>query len=89
MDELDLWNNTIVVLTSDHGMHLGEKGMWEKYTLYEETTRVPLIIADPRYPNSWGKHYKYPVETLDTIPTILDLLNIEVILILIYIFHYY
>ena len=56
MDDLNLWSNTIVVFTSDHGMHVGEKGMWEKYTLFEETTRVPLIIADPRYPTQWNTH---------------------------------
>ena len=35
MDRLDLWKNTIVAFTSDHGMSLGEKGMWEKNTLFE------------------------------------------------------
>jgi iduronate 2-sulfatase len=75
-DELDLWKNTIIVFTSDHGMHVGEKGMWEKYTLFEETTRVPLIIADPRYPEHHGTHNSRIVEVLDIIPTIIDLLNI-------------
>ena len=62
LDELKLWESTIVVFTSDHGMHVGEKGMWEKYTLFEETTRVPLIIADPRYPDHWATHYDGIVE---------------------------
>ena len=53
------------------------KGMWEKYTLFEETTRVPLVISDPRYPAQWGYHHESPVELLDTIPTILDLLKIK------------
>ncbi len=52
--------------------------MWEKYTLFEETTRVPLIIADPRYPKHWGTHYGAPVEVLDVLPTMLDLLGIGV-----------
>lgn len=77
LDELELWNNTIIVFTSDHGMHVGEKGMWEKYTLYEETTRVPLIIADPRFPQHWGTHHSQVVEVLDIVPTIVDLLNIS------------
>eukprot|EP01041_Mallomonas_annulata_P003383 gene3383-6712_t len=78
LDELQLWNTSIIVFTSDHGMHVGEKGMWEKYTLFEETTRVPLIIADPRYPEQWGARFRDPVEILDTVPTILDLLNINI-----------
>lgn len=39
MDQHHLWENTTVVLTSDHGMHNGEKGVWEKWTLFEESTR--------------------------------------------------
>ena len=77
LDELNLWQNTLVVFTSDHGMHIGDKGMWEKYTLFEETTRVPLLIADPRHPQHHGSHYPEPVEILDVIPTMIDLLGIS------------
>jgi hypothetical protein len=54
-------------------MHLGEKGLWCKWTLFEESTRVPLIISDPRHPVSHGKHYRQPVELLDIFPTLVDL----------------
>jgi hypothetical protein len=57
--------------------HLTRLGMWEKYTLYEETTRCPLIIADPRYPQHWGTHYWGVVELLDIVPTLIDLVNIS------------
>jgi iduronate 2-sulfatase len=39
IDKLQLWNNLTIILTSDHGMHNGEKGMWEKWTLYDESVR--------------------------------------------------
>ena len=39
--------NTYVVLWSDHGFHLGEKNHWAKRTLWEESTRVPLLISGP------------------------------------------
>jgi uncharacterized sulfatase len=44
---LRLAGNTIVLLTGDHGYQLGEHGLWAKQTLFEEGTRVPLIVAAP------------------------------------------
>jgi len=70
-------DDTVIVFTSDHGMHVGEKGMWEKYTLFEETSRVPLIISDPDAKELWGGHYSAPVESVDILPTILSLLGLR------------
>lgn len=47
LKELKLEENTIVVLTGDHGYQLGEHGLWAKQTLFEGSTRVPLIVAAP------------------------------------------
>jgi arylsulfatase A-like enzyme len=40
LDSLDLWASTTVVLTSDHGMHNGEKGSWTKWMLFDESVRI-------------------------------------------------
>ncbi|MEO1981345.1 MAG: sulfatase [Fuerstiella sp.] len=62
--------NTVVVLWSDHGWHLGEKGHWHKSTLWEEATRVPLIISSLRYrPGVCDR----PVSLLDLYPTLIEL----------------
>jgi iduronate 2-sulfatase len=39
MDKLKLWDTTTLVLTADHGMHNGEKGIWEKWSMFDESTR--------------------------------------------------
>jgi arylsulfatase A-like enzyme len=63
--------DTIVVVWSDHGWHLGEKEITGKNTLWERSTRVPLIFAGPGIPH--GTTCTEPVELLDMYPTLLDL----------------
>jgi len=76
IDELDqqgLRENTIVVFWSDHGYQLGEKGKWSKAgSLWEQGTRVPFIIHDPRI-SGHGKSCPRVVELLDIYPTLTDL----------------
>lgn len=62
-------DNTIIVLWSDHGWHLGEKNHWAKSTLWEESTRVPFIIALPQM-RSAGKKNGSPVNLVDIFPTL-------------------
>jgi arylsulfatase A-like enzyme len=64
-------DNTIVVLWSDHGYHLGEKGITGKNTLWERSTRVPLIFAGQGI--SRGARCDRPAELLDMFPTLLEL----------------
>lgn len=72
LDELELRENTIVVLWGDHGWHLGEHGIWGKHALFEESLRSPLIINYPGMPKP-GEASNSLVETVDIFPTIADL----------------
>jgi arylsulfatase A-like enzyme len=63
--------NTIIVVWGDHGWHLGEKGITGKNTLWERSTRVPLIFAGPGVTK--GAVCKRTVELLDIFPTLLEL----------------
>ena len=64
--------NTIIVLFSDHGFHLGEKARWRKQTLWRETTRIPLILVAPGVTQA-GSRSDVPVSLLDIYPTLTEL----------------
>ena len=71
LEESGKADNTIVVLWSDHGWHLGEKAISGKNTLWHESTHVPLIFAGPGIPS--GVTCQQPAELLDMYPTLVDL----------------
>lgn len=72
-----LAENTIVVLWSDHGYHLGEhNGIWQKRTLFEQSARSPLIICSPEHTDS-ASACRRIVEFLDIYPTLAELAGID------------
>ena len=71
LDATPYADNTIVILWSDHGYHLGEKAISGKNSLWERSTRVPLIIAGPGVHG--GRVCAQPAELLDIYPTLADL----------------
>jgi choline-sulfatase len=68
-------DNTIVVLWSDHGYHIGEKLITGKNTLWQRSTHVPLIFAGPGVTN--GAKCNKPAELLDMYPTLIDLAGLN------------
>jgi arylsulfatase A-like enzyme len=69
-------DNTVIVLWSDHGYRLGEKGTFAKHALWEEATNAPLLFAAPQLPK--GKVIDLPTEMLSIYPTLLDLCGLPV-----------
>jgi arylsulfatase A-like enzyme len=69
--------NTIIVLWSDHGWHLGEKMRWGKSTLWEESTRVPFIVVAPGVTKPGMLSYR-PVDYMSIYPTLADLCGLPI-----------
>lgn len=74
LEKNHLTKNTIIVIWSDHGWHLGEKLITGKNTLWERSTRVPLIFAGPGITE--GAVCGKPAELLDMYPTLLELCSL-------------
>ncbi len=75
LDRLKLAENTVVVLFSDHGFHLGDSGLWCKDTVYEAATRVPLLLSAPRGGSRQTAAGRTDalVELIDLYPTLAEL----------------
>ena len=72
LEQLNLADNTVIIVTSDHGDMLGEKGLWYKMSPYEQSARVPLIVYGPEHLVPKGR-FANPVSLIDLMPTLLEL----------------
>lgn len=75
LQENDLMDSTRIIYTSDHGESMGRRGLWGKFTMYEESVAVPLIVAGPDVPP--GTVSDDPVSLVDLYPTILEGAGLE------------
>ncbi len=75
LDESGLAENTIVLFTSDHGYHMGEHDYYQKTTLFENATHVPLIFAGPGIQR--GRVAETMAEMVDFYPTLAELAELQ------------
>ncbi len=74
LDASPFAKNTFIILWTDHGYHVGEKGRFAKQSLWKQASRVPLIIAGPEIESD--RRANAPVQLLDLYPTLADLLGL-------------
>jgi arylsulfatase A-like enzyme len=78
MDEYDLWDDTMLIVNTDHGFLLGEHDWWGKCHMpfYNEIANTPFFIWDPRSKVA-GEHRQSLVQTIDIAPTLLDFFGLD------------
>ena len=79
MDELHLWDDTLLIVNTDHGFLLGEHDWWAKCVqpFYDEVAHTPLFIWDPRC-RERGERRTSLVQTIDLAPTLLDFFDVPI-----------
>lgn len=79
MDEYEMWDDTLLIVGTDHGFLLGEHGWWGKMAApwYDEMIHTPLFVWDPRA-GVQGERRESLVQTIDIAPTLLDYFDVEI-----------
>ncbi|MDP6518283.1 MAG: sulfatase, partial [Planctomycetota bacterium] len=75
LERLELTDNTLVVVTSDHGEELGEHNLWEHNFMYQTNLRVPLVMAWPGHLPA-GRRVTPLVESVDLVPTLCEVMGL-------------
>ena len=75
LEEADMLDNTIVIVTADHGDMLGERGLWYKMNFFEHSARVPLIMAGPGIAH---QSVDNACSLVDILPTMLDISGLDI-----------
>ena len=75
LKQCDIYDDTTIIYASDHGESLGNRGLWGKMTMYEDSASIPLIIKGPNFKKN--RMCKTPVTLIDLYPTIFDILSLD------------
>ena len=75
LKQCDIYDDTTIIYASDHGESLGNRGLWGKMTMYEDSASIPLIIQGPNFKKN--RMCKTPVTLIDLYPTIFDILSLD------------
>lgn len=78
LDELGVADNTVVIFSSDNGYYLGEHGLGDKRSAYDESLRLPMLLRYPRLSQARGKLVDAMVLNIDVAPTLLDLAGVAI-----------
>lgn len=80
MDQYNMWEDTMLIVNTDHGYLLGEHGWWAKNIMptYNEVANIPLYIYDPRRKDKVGVKRNALVQTIDLAPTLLEYFGVEI-----------
>ncbi len=77
LDQHDLTAKTRIIYTTDHGAMMGAKGLWGKFTMYDEAAAIPFLMAGPDVPQ--GKVVNTPISLVDCFPTILEAVGAQAV----------
>ncbi len=76
--QLGFWDDTLIVVTADHGEQLGDHGLKGKYGFFESSYHVNALVRDPRFPTGHGRAIEEFTENVDFFPTIAEYLGADV-----------
>ena len=76
LERLDMADNTVILVTADHGEMLGEHGMWFKRTFYDYSVRVPLVVTGSEWV-ARGQRRNETVSLVDLLPTFNELVDLK------------
>ncbi len=78
LERLGQWDDTVIVVTSDHGEQLGDQGLVQKAGFFEASYAILGIVRDPAHPEAHGNEVRQFTENVDIFPTLCDAMGVPV-----------